>query len=97
MGHVKVIVKHSPDVRAAWFDNPHFIRGLVTRTPEGCPQRGPFTKEKPGRLFIKHFYYQDEAYWWLKIARGRADNGTHRKENWSDGEKFNTYYDKETV
>lgn len=91
MGHVKIMVHKFFGSYA--FDNPHFISRLPTYTPHGSIHRGPFTKELPDRIWINHYYYQDEDYWNRKIARGRADTGTQRKEKWEDGNKFNTHYD----
>jgi hypothetical protein len=94
-GHVKTLVKHTADLRVQFFDNPHFLRGAQTQTPDKSSHRGPFTKELPDKLYIRHYYYQDEAYWNKKIARGRADNGAKRTEKWQDGYKFNQFYEED--
>jgi len=86
-GHVKTIVKGGYNAR---FNNPHFVVDAPTVTPRGQKHYGSFTSEKPGRLFIRHYYYQDKQYWETKIERGRADTGTTRTEKWEQGENFNT-------
>jgi hypothetical protein len=86
-GHVKTFVRNPTN---GMFTNPHYINDYMV-TPRGHKHRGPFTPEKPGRLFIRHYYYQDKDYWETKIQRGRADTGTTRDERWERGEDFNTY------
>ncbi len=88
--HVKTIVKDSCGVT---FTNPHYINNAKMETPAGNKHLGPFISagENIDLIWINHYYYQDEEHWNNKIARGRADTGTKRKESWKDGDKFNTY------
>ncbi len=92
-GHVKMLIRNTGD--AITFVNPHFVAGTVMLSPNGERHQGPFTKEKPSRIYIKHFYWQDRAWFESKMLRGRTDTGQLRQgEKWEDGNNSNTY-DKE--
>ncbi len=92
-GHVKMLIKGN--AHPVTFVNPHFVSGTPMFSPNGANHSGPFTKEKPDRIYIKHFYWQDKAWFNAKMERGRVDTGQKRQgEKWEDGDKFNTY-DKE--